>query len=194
MPAFEIKGLQGGFAAAPVGVKVFLLVTLLAILSSGYYATIHMPLIDEISSAEQNYSRLQSALTEAQARQKRFLDLREELAGREVIDRQNLRVLPANPEIPSFLGDLNRLSELSGLQIKSIRPQPEEKSEFYVKVPVSIGMEGKYHQLAKFFYNISRLERAVNMEDVSLTAPRKEGEDVVLTVSTLATTFRRIIE
>jgi type IV pilus assembly protein PilO len=194
MPALEIKGLQGGFAAAPVGAKLFLLVALLGIMSSGYYATIHMPLVDEIENAERNHDRLQNSLLQAQARQKRFLELREELAGREVLDRQNLRVLPKNPEIPAFLGDINRLAELSGLRIRTIRPLPEEGAEFYNRVPVSIGINGKYHQLAKFFYNISRLERAVNIEDVSLTSPRPEGEDIILTASALATTFRRKAE
>jgi type IV pilus assembly protein PilO len=191
MPALEIKGLQGGFSSAPLGAKLFLLVALLAIMSSGYYAAIHMPLVDEIESAQQTHGRLQNSLLQAQARQKKFLELREELAGREVLDRQNYRVLPRNPEIPAFLGDLNRLAELSGLRIRAIRPQPEEGSEFYRRVPVSVGLSGKYHQLAKFFYNISRLERAVNIEDVSLTGPRQVGEDIVLSANALATTFRR---
>jgi type IV pilus assembly protein PilO len=191
MPALEIKGLQGGFAAAPLGAKLFLLVALLVIMSAGYYATIHMPLVDKIESAQGNHARLQNSLRQAQARQKEFLELREELAGREVLDRQNYRVLPRNPEIPAFLGDLNRLAELSGLRIHNIRPMPEESAEFYNRVPFSIGISGKYHQLAKFFYNMSRLERAVNIEDVSLSSPTREGEDIVLSASAMATTFRR---
>ena len=191
MPALEIKGLQGGFASAPLGAKLFLLVALLAVMSSVYYATIHMPLVDSIEGAQKNHERLQNSLLQAQARQKRFLELREELASREVLDRQNFRVLPRMPEIPAFLGDINRLAELSGLQILVIRPLPEESAEFYNRVPVSIGINGKYHQLAKFFYNISRLERAVNIENVSLISPREVGEDIILTANTLATTFRR---
>ena len=36
-------------------------------------------------------------------------------------------------------------------------------------MPVALAIRGRYHELAKFFYNISRLERAINMEDLSLS-------------------------
>ena len=46
----------------------------------------------------------------------------------------------------------------------------------------------------KFFYNVSRLERAINMEDVHIGNPHREGEDLLLDVDVLATTFRRPAE
>jgi hypothetical protein len=35
------------------------------------------------------------------------------------------------------------------------------------------------------------LERAINMENISLTQPTRDGDDITLSVSVLATTFRR---
>jgi type IV pilus assembly protein PilO len=58
-------------------------------------------------------------------------------------------------------------------------------------VPVALNIAGKFHQLTKFFYNVSRLERAINMENISLTQPTKDGEEIIMNVSVLATTFRR---
>jgi type IV pilus assembly protein PilO len=52
-------------------------------------------------------------------------------------------------------------------------------------------VSGKYHQLAKFFYNVSRLQRAINMENIVIGTPKLEGEDLILQVRVLATTFRR---
>ncbi len=183
--------LQGNFGSVPVVAKVFLLAAILAVLSSGYYLSIHMSLSDEIKAAQEQNQRLQVALQQARARQKEYLELREELANREALDRQNLRILPEDPEIPALLGDLNRLSELSGLIMKHVQPRPEKPEEFYVSVPLSLGVSGKYHQLAKFFYNVSRLERAVNMENLKLDDPTRAGEDIVLNAEVLATTFRR---
>jgi Tfp pilus assembly protein PilO len=57
---------------------------------------------------------------------------------------------------------------------------------------VALAIKGKYHDLAKFFYNISRLERAINMENLSLqVAERKGDSEVMLAVNVRATTFRR---
>jgi type IV pilus assembly protein PilO len=150
-----------------------------------------MGLVSDIDQARSNTQQLQSTLKDAQVRQQTYLALREELASRDVLDRQYLRILPVKSEIPAFLGDLDRLAELSGLRVEQVQPQPEGKEEFFVKIPVSLVLSGKYHQLAKFFYNVSLLERAVNMENVALTKPQQIGEDIILQVNVLATTFRR---
>jgi type IV pilus assembly protein PilO len=182
---------QSSFATLPSGAKVFVLFALLAVVSAGYYLGVHMGLEQETEEAQRRHEVLQNDLNQARERQKEYLKLREELATREAQDRQNLRILPDTAEIPAFLDDLNRLAELSGLRVGNVSPRPELSEQFFVRVPVALSIGGKFHQLAKFFYNISRLERAINMENISLTQPTKDGDDIVLSVSVLATTFRR---
>ena len=181
----------GSFAQLPVGGKILLLVLLLVLLMSAYYVGVHMTLKEDIESAQNKHSSLEQQLKEADARQKEYLKLREEVATREALDRQNLRILPVSAEIPAFLDDLNRLAELSGLQMDQVAPVAESGQEFYIKVPVNLGMRGRYHELAKFFYNISRLERAINMEDVKLKVADRAGGEIRLGVTVRATTFRR---
>jgi type IV pilus assembly protein PilO len=182
---------QNSFTALPPGAKVFLLFAMLALVSAGYYVGVHMGLEQETADAARRHEVLQNDLNQARERQKEYLKLREELATREAQDRQNLRILPDSAEIPAFLDDLNRLAELSGLRMGNVSPRPELSEQFFVRVPVSLSVAGRFHQLAKFFYNISRLERAINMENIALTQPTKDGDDIVLSVSVLATTFRR---
>lgn len=179
------------FAVLPVGAKIFILIALLVALSVAYYTSFHLGLQEDIESAARANVAKRQELAQAELLQKRFFDLREELAGREAADRQNLRVLPEDPEIPAFLADLNRIADLSGLRMSAVTPQPHQAEEFYIRVPVQLSLSGKYHQLAKFFHNISRLERAINMEDIHLKDPKTSGEDIVLSVEVRATTFRR---
>jgi len=179
------------FAALPVGAKISMLVAMLVLLSVAYYASFHLGLQEDIEAAARANVAKRQELVAAEQMQKRFFELREELASREPIDRQNLRVLPEDPEIPAFLADLNRISDLSGLRMSAVTPQPHQAEEFYVRVPVQLSLTGKYHQLAKFFHNISRLERAINMEDIQLRDPKTTAEDILLTVEVRATTFRR---
>lgn len=179
------------FTALPSSAKVLVLIALLALVSAGYYLGVHMGLEQEGEEAQRRHEVLQNDLNQARERQKEYLKLREELASREALDRQNMRVLPETAEIPAFLDDLNRLAELSGLSVGQVHPKPEASEQFFVRVPVSLSLDGKFHQLAKFFYNISRLERAINMENISLTQPRSENDEIRLSVSVLATTFRR---
>jgi type IV pilus assembly protein PilO len=182
---------QSSFASLPPAGKAVLLVAVLALLTGGYYVGLHMGLEQESEDAQRQHSVLTNDLNQARERQKEYLRLREELAAREAADKQNMRVLPETAEIPAFLDDLNRLAELSGLRVGNVGPKQEAAEQFFVRVPVSLNIAGKFHQLTKFFYNVSRLERAINMENISLTQPTKDGEDVIMNVSVLATTFRR---
>jgi type IV pilus assembly protein PilO len=177
------------FAALPVGAKIFGLVLMLALLTGGYFFGLHMGLEEDTDSAIRKHATLEKQLKEANDRQREYLRLREELSAREQLDKQNLRILPITAEIPAFLDDLNRLAELSGLEMQSVQPRPEASEQFYVRVPVALQVRGGYHQLAKFFYNISRLERAINMEDIRLS-PVAQGTGE-LGVTVMATTFRR---
>jgi type IV pilus assembly protein PilO len=184
------------FAALPVGAKVFALVLGLALLTAGYYFGLHMGLEEETEAAIRRSKVLEGQLKEANDRQREYLRLREELSAREQLDKQNLRVLPQTAEIPAFLDDLNRLAELSGLETASVTPQKEQEDKFYVSVPVALVIRGRYHQLAKFFYNVSRLERAINMQDLELTPKGSEKASTaadadMLGVTVRATTFRR---
>jgi type IV pilus assembly protein PilO len=179
------------FATLPVGAKIFMLVVALLLVGTGYYLGVHMQLEEETQDAVRRHDSLNNELNEARERQKQYLKLREEMASRDALDHQNLRILPDTTEMPAFLDDLNRLAELSGLRVISVGPRPEKAEQFYVRVPVALMLKGKYHQLAKFFYNISRLERAINMENIALAGAEKDGEDINLSVQVLATTFRR---
>ncbi len=185
---------QTGFAQLSAGVKVLLLALLLGVVSAIYYFALHLSLSDDIEAAERRFVTLQGELEEAQQRQQEYLRLTQELAAREAVDRQNKRVLPERAEIAAFLQDLNRLAELSGLEIELVEPRPEESSEMLVRIPVTLRLSGRYHQVAKFFFNVSRLERAVNMENVQLNDAEEQGDDVVLEIGVLATTFRRPAE
>lgn len=180
------------FATLPVGAKALILLVIVGVLFGLYFVLLHLSIKDDITAAKQSHVQLEGELQALQQQQQQYLKLREDAANREALERQVLRVLPEKAEIPAFLDDLNRLAELSGLRVDSVIPQKEAPEEFYVKVPVALKLEGKFHQLAKFFYNISRLERAINMENIAIGTPREEGEDLVLAVQVLATTFRRL--
>ncbi len=189
------KSNSSSFENLSLGGRILILVVILGFAGAIYYFAFHMSLAEDIETAEQRYATLQNDLVAAEQRQQDYLRLTQELASREPIDRANKRVLPEDAEIPAFLQDLNRQAELSGLEIELVEPRPEETEQLYVRIPVALRVSGKFHQVTKFFYNISGLPRAINMANISLSDPQiTEADEVVLQVDALATTFRRPAE
>ncbi len=189
--AAQTKSGDQSFAKLPPAGKAGLLAMLVALICAVYYFALHMSVSDDIDSARSRYGQLQNQRRDAQARNAEYVRLREELSSREGLDRGNLRALPEAAETAAFLQDLNRLAELSGLRIRLVEPRPEEPEQHYVRLPVNLQLAGRYHQLARFFYNVSRLDRLISMENIHLSDPEVSGEEVVLAVDVLATTYRR---
>jgi len=179
------------FAKMPSSSKILLLALLLVLIGAGYYTLLHSPLTADIEAIQAQQVALREQLKQANDLQAKFLALREELETRKASEQQLMRILPPRAEIASMLADLNRLAELSGLAIESVAPLSEAEETFYYKIPVTLRLSGKYHQLAKFFYNVSRLQRAINMESISIGQPKYVGEDLILNVGVRATAFRR---
>ncbi|NLY94373.1 MAG: type 4a pilus biogenesis protein PilO [Myxococcales bacterium] len=183
---------KNSFEQLPLSGRIALLFLILALVSVGYATAIHFPLDADIESAKRRYTQLQDELARAETKQRAFLALQQELAEREVQDRELKKVLPQKAEMAVFLESLNQTAELSGLRIERVEPRPEEAGELYVRIPVALQLKGRYLQLAKFFYNVSQLQRAINMENISLSEPRvNESDEVELKVSVRATTFRQ---
>ena len=187
-----MASLEETFIGLPGWAKALTLVGLLALLSAGYYALVYGSILGQLEASQQQRQQLQDQIRDAERREKQYLELTQELANREAADRQNRRILPENAEIAGFLQDLNRVAELSGLSIRLVEPRPEQRQELYSKIPVVLALTGRYHQVGKFFYNVSKLDRAISMENIRMTQPRQlPSGEVVVNVDVRATTYRR---
>jgi type IV pilus assembly protein PilO len=119
----------------------------------------------------------------------------EELNRRRARSREQVKILPTDADMDAFLDNLNSIAELSGLTIQSTHPQPEQPQEgFYARLPVQLEMRGRYFQLAKFLFNIGRVDRIINMQNIVLSEPTIVDNEVVLQAKVLATTFRALPE
>ena len=187
-----MSSLEDRFIEIPGWGKGLVLVGLLTLLGVGYYALVYSSISGEVQRGRQTQKQLQDQIRDAERREKQYLDLTQELANREVADRQNRRILPENAEIAAFLQDLNRVAELSGLTIRLVEPRPELREELYAKIPVVLALTGRFHQMGKFFYNVSKLDRAISLENIRMTQPRlMPSGEMLIDVDVRATTYRR---
>ena len=187
-----MASLEERFIGLPGWGKGLVLVGILVLLGGAYYSFVYGSISTDLSSANEQQKQLQDQIRDAERREKQYLELTQELANREVADRQNRRILPEDAEIAAFLQDLNRVAELSGLTIRLVEPRPEVRQELYSKIPVVLALTGRFHQMGKFFYNVSKLDRAISLENIRMTAPRQlRSGEMVIDVDVRATTYRR---
>ncbi len=108
--------------------------------------------------------------------------------------KEALEQLPDQKEIPDLLSTVSSLGRESGLEIPLFRQRPENLQDFYAEVPVEMVMKGTYAQLTEFFDRVGKLNRIVNVKDISMKSPVVTEGRVVLSTSCIVVTFRFLSE
>jgi len=126
-----------------------------------------------ITSARAHEADLQDEMSGYQRRKGEYLGFRAELEDLQKEQRELLKALPKRAEIPTFLASVQEQAELVGLEVLSVDIGQEAPQDQYLRIPVKMEVRGSYHQIARFFRNVSELQRIVNVENLSI-APDKD--------------------
>ena len=94
--------------------------------------------------------------------------------------------LPSDTEVPGLLEDITNKGVDNGLEISSIKLQPESVQEYYVELPITISVKGSYHDFGAFVSGIASLPRIVTLHDFKI----KAGKDGELSMTITAKTYR----
>lgn len=173
--------------SAPLAVKVIVIVLVAAgIMLAGYYFDTKNQLA-KYDSVKAKESELKSTF---EIKVKKAANLEEHKAQLEEIRRtfgSLLRQLPSKTEIPALIVDISQTALASGLEIKLFKPGREIEKEFYAEKPISLVMNGDYHQLATFASEIAALPRIVTLHNINLTPETGSNK---MTMNASAKTYR----
>lgn len=95
--------------------------------------------------------------------------------------------LPSDTEVPGLLEDIDARGSEAGLTINSIRLESERQAEYYIELPISIDVEGAYHDLGGFVSGVAGMPRIVTLHDYTITRRQGSGE---LNMQISARTYR----
>jgi type IV pilus assembly protein PilO len=181
---------QNRFQKLGGGVKLLIAIGGMAVLAAAYYLFFYSDLAKAIEAADARHAQLENDERAAQLAYRAYLDDSTKLEEKRARSRELNKVLPESTEIAGFLSSVNQQAEISGLKINKITPANEEVQQYYARVPVDLEVVGRFHQIAKFFAGVGRLERVINIENIQLNVSGKsEDDETMLRVNCRATTF-----
>ncbi len=165
---------------------------LVVLIALGYWVIFFSDVSAKITQAQNQNVAKKKELADQQVVQTTYLNDKDELARRQQQQGELNRVLPAEAEAPSFLSALQQIANVSGVDLKGWQPMEEQSQTFYAKVPMRLEMTGKFHQIAKFTYEAARVQRIMNVENLELTEPKVEGDEVQLKAKCVAIAFHAV--
>src|SRR5260370_26548774 len=183
---------QGALAKVPFAGKIGIGAGLLALVFFGYWFVFYSDVASKIEGAQRQKKALRDDLiTQQQAEATYFAD-RGELALREQHARDLNKVLPPDAQEDAFVSSIQQSSNAAGIDLKGYAPEEEVAQNFYSKVPMRIELSGKFHQIAKFAFELGKVDRIINVENIVLHDPTLVGDEIVLKGRCLATAFHAI--
>lgn len=95
--------------------------------------------------------------------------------------------LPTDTEVPGLLEDIDRQGAESGLAINEIKLEAEKAAEYYIELPISIHVEGGYHDLGSFVSGVAGMPRIVTLHDYTIELKK---DSPILAMKIAAKTYR----
>jgi len=97
--------------------------------------------------------------------------------------------LPGKAEMDALLSDINQAGLGRGLQFELFRPGQVQVKEYYAELPISIRVNGRYHDLGSFAADIANLSRIVTLHNLVINpVPRDASGN--LSMEATARTYR----
>lgn len=157
-----------------------------AIIGGAYYYFVFMPKHDELKKLEQHHQSRVKQLSIYKERAAEILKYEKLMAKAQEEFNIAMRALPDKRELPSLLTGISRAGSDAGLAFHLFKPEKEINKEFYKELIVSMKVVGRYHQMTDFLFQIIRLNRIVNINDVHVKS-KKGGK--ILEMSCKAVTY-----
>ena len=176
----------------PTAAKLGLGIAFVVLLGAVYFVLFYSDVDGQITAALSKRATLEKQLGQAKSSEEAYQKDLDEKTVREQRAREQKKLLPDENETPAFLSGIQGVATISGVNLTAWSPTEDVPQQFFAKVPMKLALNGKYHQVAKFFHGVGQLDRIINVEDIRMKIVKSENEDFIVEVDCLATAFRAV--
>jgi type IV pilus assembly protein PilO len=160
-----------------------------ALICGGFYYFWYSDALEQQRRKETRLADLQKEIRALEATANRLPEFQREVQALEARLETLKRILPPEKEMPDLMRRIQYLAAQSSLLIRKFNPAAVITKDFYQEVPVTIDVEGTYHNMGAFLDRVSRMSRLVNMSDLKIKAQTAQTLNNTVAVTSTATTY-----
>jgi type IV pilus assembly protein PilO len=144
----------------------------------------------DIASAEKKIGELNQKISQGRAAERKLPQFREEVKRLELELEKLRRILPSNRNTEEIIKKLKSLVDQGEFTWRNLSfPGLNKKtSDPYVEWPISVAVDGRYHDLAILFNRLSNFSRIMNVENIRISALSNQ-ETKTISANFVAKTF-----
>lgn len=168
----DLSEINWDFNAAgswPLQVKAGVIFLVCCLVAGGgfYYFT-----VDQLAELDKFKQEEQTLIEKFKGKQKKAANLPEyekQLTRIKSSLADMMKQMPAMAEVENLLFGISQTASTSGLESKLFQPEPQVEQDFYIELPTSIEMEGKYEELGLFVSGVASMPRIVTIHNINLS-------------------------
>jgi type IV pilus assembly protein PilO len=158
-------------------------------------AAVHYLLVKDIkvqiAAAEAKIAELDEKITQGRSAERKLPQFREEVRRLELELEKLRRILPSTRNTEEIIKKIKSLVDQGEFGLKSLTFPPlgtAQGEDPYAEWPISVSVDGRYHNLAILFNRLSNFSRIINVEQITITALGSQL-DKTITSNFVAKTF-----
>ena len=142
---------------------------------------------DEIRAKRVELDGLNQEIQKGRAAERKLSQFREEVKRLEIDLAKLLQILPSKRNTEDLIKRIEALTRQGDFTLKKFTPGEFVGKDFYSEWPITIQLDGTYHNLALFFDRMSRFSRIINVEEMRINTMDAPGKSIA--ASFVAKTF-----
>jgi type IV pilus assembly protein PilO len=154
-----------------------------------FYYYYEQPARADMTSRQSQLQALKADITKGYETAKRLPAFQAQVADLEGRLENLKSVLPAEKDAADLLRRLQTVATQSNLTIMSFKPAATVTKQLHAEWPITLQLEGTYHNLASFFDRVGKFTRIVNISGLDVKGKDKPEPNATITATCVATTF-----
>ncbi|MBV9494880.1 MAG: type 4a pilus biogenesis protein PilO [Acidobacteria bacterium] len=150
----------------------------------GTYSMSITPTEEEIAAADSQIAELDRKIEQGRAAERKLPQFREEVKRLELELEKLRRILPSSRNTEEIIKKLKALVDTGDFTLKRLTfptLTTPKGGDPYAEWPISVSVEGRYHNLAILFNRLSNFSRIINVEQINITALSQQQERTITT-------------
>ena len=175
----------------PWWVGILVGVLLAAVIIGGVWYLSITKMDDEIRAAQGTIQELDTKIEQGRSAQRKLPQFREEVRRLELELEKLRRILPSTRNTEEIIKKIKSLVDQGDFILHKLtfpKLAPASGGDPYAEWPISISVDGRYHNLAILFNRLSNFSRIMNVEQVVISAMPVQTERTI-TSEFIAKTF-----
>jgi len=154
-----------------------------------FYYYYEMPMRADMAARESQLTALRGDINKGLNTAKKLPEFRAQVTDLEGRLANLKQILPEEKDAADLLNRMQTVAAQSNMTIKGFKPNPTVMKQLHAEWPITLELEGTYHNLAIFFDRVGKFTRIVNISGLDVKGRERSEANNTIIATCVATTF-----